>query len=78
MKLLWERFGKDRIGLTSEAYWDVLAEVAGERLEDLRDDYAYGVKDSWDDLVEAMAFNGLKLEKTMDKKGGVTPKLSKL
>ena len=78
MTLLWERFGKDRIGLTSEAYWDVLAEVAGERLDDLRDDYAYGVKDSWDDLVEAMAFNDLKLEKTMDKKGVVTPKLSKL
>ena len=78
MTLLWERFGIIRKGLTAEEYWDVLAEVAGERLDDLRDKYAYGVKDSWEDLVEAMAFNGLKLEKAVDEKGAVKPKLSRL
>ena len=78
MTILWERYGMSRKGLTSEEYWDVLAEVAGERLDDLRQAYAYGVADSWNDLVEAMAFNGLKLEKSSDDKGIVTPKLSKL
>jgi predicted metalloprotease with PDZ domain len=78
MKLLWERFGMSRKGLTADEYWDVLAEVAGERLSDLRRDYAYGVEDSWNDLVDAMAFNGLKLEKYIDSKGFVTPKISKL
>ena len=78
MTLLWERFGIIIKGLTAEEYWDVLAEVAGERLDDLRDKYAYGVKDSWEDLVEAMAFNGLKLEKAVDEKGAVKPKLSRL
>jgi predicted metalloprotease with PDZ domain len=78
MTLLWERFGMSRKGLTADEYWNVLAEVAGERLDDLREAYAYGVKDSWNDLVEAMTFNGLKLERSSDDKGVVRPKISKL
>ena len=78
MTILWDRFGKSRKGLTAEEYWDVLEEVAGESLNDLRTAYAYGVADSWNDLVDALAFNGLKLEKSSDDKGVVTPKISKL
>ena len=61
MRLLWERFGKPRIGLTADAYWDVLAEVAGERLDDLRRDHADGAKDTWEALVHAMSTQGLTL-----------------
>ena len=78
MKLLWEKFGMDRRGLTADEYWDVLAEVAGERLDDLRINYAEGVKDSWEDLVEAMAFNGLKLSKSLGDKGVISLTLKQL
>tara|TARA_Y100000589_G_scaffold259783_1_gene249417 strand:- start:3495 stop:4934 length:1440 start_codon:yes stop_codon:yes gene_type:complete len=78
MTILWDRFGKSRKGLTAEEYWGVLEEVAGESLNDLRTKYAYGIADSWNDLVEAMDFKGLKLEKSSDEKGFVTPKISEL
>ena len=75
MKLLWERFGKPRIGLTADAYWDTLAEVAGERLEDLRSNYADGTTDTWNALVLAMKTQGLVLTKSTDDKGRITAKI---
>ncbi len=69
MRLLWERCGQPRIGLTADMYWDVLAEVAGERLDDLRRDHAEGTKDTWDPLVQAMATQGLVLTKHLDGEG---------
>ena len=69
MTILWERFGKPRIGLTDDAYWDILAEVAGERLDDLRSNYAEGISDTWNALVEAMKTQGLQLTKSTDDKG---------
>ena len=78
MTLLWERSGKPRQGLTADQYWDTLAEVAGERLDDLREKYADGTHDSYDDLVEAFKFKGLLLETCVDSNGKITPKLSVL
>ena len=78
MTLLWERFGKQRLGLTADQYWDTLAEVAGERLNDIREKYADGTHDSYDDLVEAFKFNGLLLEISVESNGKITPKLSAL
>lgn len=75
MTLLWERFGKERKGLREDNYWDTLAEIAGERLDDLREDYAHGTKDSWEDLVEGMKLNGLILSKSKNKKGVYEVKL---
>ena len=49
MKLLWERFGQPSKGLeASDMYWNVLAEVAGEPLDDFRRDHAEGTEDTWD------------------------------
>jgi predicted metalloprotease with PDZ domain len=78
MKILWERFGMPRKGLTADAYWDVLAEVAGERLDDLREKYADGTEDAWDDLVLAMQANKLKLTQTTDEKGIIKAHLTEL
>ena len=50
-------------------YWDALAEVAGERLDDLRRDHAEGTKDTWEPLVHAMATQGLVLTQHVDDKG---------
>jgi predicted metalloprotease with PDZ domain len=69
MRLLWERFGRPRKGLAASDYWDVLAEVAGEPLDDLRRDHAEGTKDTWQPLVDAMANQGLELSKRVDDKG---------
>ncbi len=69
MRLLWERFGQPRTGLTATMYWDVLAEVAGERLDDLRKHHADGTKDTWDALVHAMSTQGLTLTRSKDEKG---------
>ena len=71
MKILWERFGQPKTGIVANEYWDVLAEVAGERLDDLREKYADGTEDTWDDLVECMHANGLELTKSMDEKGRI-------
>ena len=69
MRLLWERHGQPREGLTADMYWDALAEVAGERLDDLRRDHAEGTKDTWEPLVHAMATQGLVLTQHVDDKG---------
>ena len=69
MRLLWERFGRPRKGLADSDYWDVLTEVAGEPLGDLRRDHAEGTKDTWQPLVDAMATQGLELSKRVDDKG---------
>ncbi len=69
MTILWERFGKPRIGLTADAYWDVLAEVGGQRLDDLRVNYADGTSDTWNALTEAMLTKGLELTKSTQEKG---------
>ena len=69
MRLLWERFGRPRTGLTASDYWNVLAEVAGEPLDDLRRHHAEGTEDTWQPLVEAMSTQGLKLSKHVDTKG---------
>ena len=53
----------------ADVYWDVLAEVAGERLDDLRRDHADGAKDTWDALVHAMSTQGLTLTQSKDEKG---------
>ena len=65
MRLLWEQFGEPRIGLTETDYWSVLNEVAGapNALDVLRRDFADGTADSWDALVAAMEWQGLKLSK---------------
>ena len=76
MTLLWDRYGKSRTGITSDIYWDTLAEVAGTRLDDLRDKFAYGTENSLPYLIEAMAFNGLKLETSVDSNGVITPAIS--
>ena len=76
MKHLWERFGKPRIGLTADAYWDCLAEVAGERLDDLREKYAEGTSDTWDALVTAFTTQDLELTKATDEKGIVRATIS--
>jgi predicted metalloprotease with PDZ domain len=76
MTILWERFGKPRIGITADDYWNVLAEVAGERLDDLRKSYADGTEDTWDDLVECMLANRLVLTKSIDEKGLVKASLT--
>ena len=66
MRLLWEQFGEPRIGLTEADYWSVLNEVAGapDALDDLRLDFADGTADSWEALVAAMKWQGLKLTKS--------------
>ena len=69
MRLLWERYGKPRTGLTADMYWDVLAEVADERLDDLRRDHAEGTADTWLPLVHAFATQGLALSKHLDDAG---------
>ena len=66
MRLLWERYGKPRTGLTADMYWDVLAEVAGERL---RRDHAEGTADTWLPLVHAFATQGLALSQRVDDTG---------
>ena len=75
MTLLWERFGKERKGLTEDNYWDILAEVAGCRIDDLKDKYAHGTEDSWDDLVEGMKLNGVVLTRSKDENGSWTTSL---
>lgn len=67
MRLLWEQFGEPRIGLTESDYWSVLNEVAGapDALDDLRRDFADGTSDSWEALVAAMEWQGLKLTKSL-------------
>jgi len=50
-------------------YWDVLAEVAGERLDDLRRDHAEGTADTWLPLVHAFATQGLALSQRVDDAG---------
>ena len=69
MTLLWERFGRDRIGLRADDYWAVLEEVAGESLNDLRANHAEGSEDTWDALVQAMSTQGLILSKSLDAEG---------
>lgn len=69
MRLLWERFGRPRTGLTATDYWDVLAEVAGQSLDDLRLAHAEGTEDTWMPLVDAMTSQGLSLTKRMDDQG---------
>jgi predicted metalloprotease with PDZ domain len=66
MRMLWEQFGVERVGLTESDYWSVLNEVAGatDALDDLRANYAEGTADSWEDLVSAMEWQGLELTKT--------------
>jgi len=67
MRMLWEQFGMERVGLTESDYWSVLNEVAGatDALDDLRANYAEGTADSWEDLVAAMEWQGLELTKTL-------------
>ena len=67
MRMLWEQFGVERVGLTESDYWSVLNEVAGatDALDDLRANYAEGTADSWEDLVAAMEWQGLELTKTL-------------
>ena len=74
MRMLWERYGKPRIGLTADMYWDTLAEVAGQRLDDLRRDHADGTADTWEALVHGMASQGLRLSRELD--DGVITKVS--
>ena len=69
MRILWERFGQPRIGLTADMYWDVLAEVAGERMDDLRMNHAEGTSDTWEPLVHAMSTQGLSMTKQIDSEG---------
>jgi len=71
MKLLWERFGQPRHGITAADYWQTLEEVAGESLEDLRTSYAEGTDDSWEALVEGMRTQGLALSQTRDTQGRI-------
>ena len=69
MRLLWERFGFPRKGITASDYWNILAEVAGQPLDDLRRHHAEGNKDTWQPLVDAMATQGLELSRRLDDKG---------
>ena len=56
-------------GTDDSDYWNVLAEVAGEPLDDLRRHHAEGTEDTWQPLVDAMATQGLELSKRVDDKG---------
>ncbi len=69
MRMLWEQFGIQRIGLSESDYWSVLNEAAGatDALDDLRMHYADGTEETWDDLVAAMEWQGLALTKTRNK-----------
>ena len=69
MRLLWERYGQPRIGLTADMYWDVLAEVAGERLDDLRRDHSRRRPRHLGRVVHAMSTQGLTLSQSKDEKG---------
>lgn len=69
MRILWERHGKPREGLTAEMYWNALEEVAKAPLQDLRERHAEGTEDTWEALVEAMATQGLALTQSQDDKG---------
>jgi predicted metalloprotease with PDZ domain len=69
MKLLWERHGKPREGLTADMYWNALEEVAEAPLQDLRERHAEGTEDTWKALVEAMGTQGLTLSQSRDDKG---------
>jgi predicted metalloprotease with PDZ domain len=78
MRILWERFGKSKKGLTADEYWSVLSEVAGTSLDDLRKKYADGTCDTWEDLVFSMKANGIELTRTVNEKGITTPILTPL
>jgi hypothetical protein len=69
MRMLWEQFGMQRIGLSESDYWSVLNEAAGatDALDDLRMRYADGTEETWDDLVAAMEWQGLALTKSRNK-----------
>ena len=69
MRLLWERHGQPREGLTADMYWDTLAEVAGDRMDDLRNQHAEGTGDTWTPLVQAMSAQGISLSKRLDDAG---------
>ena len=74
MRLLWERYGKSRIGIIAEDYWDVLNEVAGqsEALNDLRRQYAEGCDDTWDALEGALITQGFQLVQARNDEGFVS------
>jgi predicted metalloprotease with PDZ domain len=80
MRILWEQYGQDRIGIAAEDYWSVLNEVAGapEALADLREKHAYGCEETWDELAAAMEWQGLKLTQSMDENGLKRVQLSPL
>ena len=69
MKLLWERHGKPREGLTAEMYWNALEEVAKAPLQDSSERHAEGTEDTWEALAEAMGTQGLALSQSLDDKG---------
>ena len=71
MRLLWERHGQPREGLTADMYWDTLAEVAGDRMDDLRNQHAEGTEDTWTPLVQAMSTQGILLSKRLDDAGTI-------
>jgi hypothetical protein len=72
MRVMWERYGQPRIGITAADYWGVLNEVAGApgALDDLREKYCEWCEDTWGDLVEAMAAQGLLLTKSLPSDSG--------
>ena len=69
MTLLWERFGRPQRGLDADSYWNILEEVAGASLADLRTNHAEGVEDTWEPLVHAMSTQGLTLTRSKDDQG---------
>jgi len=78
MQLLWEQFGKQRIGLTAPDYWSVLNEVAGgsHELDDIREKHADGCADTWEALVAALDWQGLTLTQAADEKGILRAKIA--
>jgi len=68
MRTMWERFGRSRVGYNAEDYWGVLNETAGQpgALDDLRRQFCDGMEDTWPALVEAMATQGLALDRSPD------------
>lgn len=73
MRTMWERFGKSQKGYTASDYWAVLEETAGVKgsLQDLRQRFCEGCEETWDELVAAMATQGLELTKKREEETGI-------
>jgi predicted metalloprotease with PDZ domain len=71
MAQLWERLGKEKIGLTENIYWAALEQCIGEvaSLATVRGAFCNGTGDTWLVLRAAMKGQGLELSREQDDSG---------